>query len=233
MGRALAVRRHRAELGNEVAAFSGRPGLGTILAFLVVWLVASGLTLIHPDPSPVLAVAPAVLIGLLMLGMLVMLSGERLIVCERGLIVGSVAPFLRPYAVRFDQIVPGSVVPVLGARRYGHETGTQQLPQSCIRRYWWTRAGVHLVGPSPAQARRGRALLAPLMDPPARSVDGRWIWFAGVAGDPARATAAIAQAAQRSGFAQLAEQTARAQARELTGSPADAAAQLPGHRPLR
>lgn len=213
-----------------MAGFSGRPTAGTVLAFAVVWLIGSGLTLINPDSDPVIALAPAVIMGVLIFAALLMLSGERLIVCQRGLIVGSVAPFLRPYVLRFDQIVPGSVVPVTGARRYGRETGTQSLPQSTIRRYFWTRRGVHLVGPSAAEARRSGALLAPLLDPGPRSVDGRWIWFIGTVQDPATATRAIADAAARSGLTELAQRTAAAPSRELTGDPADAARQLPGHR---
>lgn len=230
MGAAIACARHRAELGERVATFSGRPTGGTIAAFVVVWLIASGLTFINPDPNPVIAIAPAAIIGIFIATALVMLSGERLIVCQRGLIVGSVAPFLRPYVIRYDQIVPGSVAPVTGARRYGKETGTESVPQSTIRRYFWTRHGVHLVGPSAAEARRSSVVLAPLLDPGPRSVDGRWIWFVGTIQDPARATRAIAEAAGRAGLTELAQRTAAAPKRELTGVPSDAARQLPGHR---
>lgn len=226
-----AARRHRDEVGEVVAVATDRPGPLVIGGFVVVWAVFSGLTLINPPVDGSMAVTPAVVFAVLFALALMYISGERLLVCERGLVIGSVAPGMRPYVLRYDQIVPGSVAPVTGARRYGAETGTGALPQSTVRRNAWTRQGVHLVGPSPKQARRHRAVLAPLQDPPPRSVDGRWVWFAGTgATPPAQLTAAIARAAGASGAEQLAHATATAPVRELTGRREDAAAHLPGVR---
>ena len=226
-----AARRHRDEVGKVVAVATDRPGPLVIGGFVVVWAVFSGLTLINPPVDGSMAVTPAVVFAVLFALALMYISGERLLVCERGLVIGSVAPGMRPYVLRYDQIVPGSVAPVTGARRYGAETGTGAFPQSTVRRNAWTRQGVHLVGPSPKQARRHRAVLAPLQDPPPRSVDGRWVWFAGTgATPPAQLTAAIARAAGASGTEQLAHATATAPVRELTGRREDAAAHLPGVR---
>lgn len=226
-----AARRHRDEVGEVVAVATDRPGPLVIGGFVVVWAVFSGLTLINPPVDGSMAVTPAVVFAVLFALALMYISGERLLVCERGLVIGSVAPGMRPYVLRYDQIAPGSVAPVTGARRYGAETGTGAFPQSTVRRNAWTRQGVHLVGPSPKQARRHRAVLAPLQDPPPRSVDGRWVWFAGTgATSPAQLTAAIARAAGASGAEQLARATAAAPVRELTGRREDAAAHLPGVR---
>lgn len=226
-----AARRHQEEVGGIIAVHSDRPGPLVVGLFVLVWLAMSGLTLINPPDSPVLAVIPALVFALILGGILLVVSGERLVVCERGLVIGSVAPGLRPSVVRYEQIVPGSVVPVTGARRYGRETGTGQLPQSTVRRSAWTGRGVHFVGPSPRDARRHRAAIAALQDPPPRSVDGRWVWFAGTSSTPPeQVTAQIAQAAGAIGLDQLAQATAAAPVRELSGNPADASRHLPGLR---
>ncbi|AXK46144.1 hypothetical protein [Brachybacterium saurashtrense] len=226
-----AARRHRDEVGEVLAVHADRPGPFVVVGVVAVWLLFSGLTLLNPAESPVLMLAPTAVFAVLCALVLVYISGERLIVCERGLVLGSFAPGLRPSVIRYEQIVPGSLVPVTGARRYAAETGTGGYPQSTVRRSAWTRQGVHFVGPSPKEARRHRALLAPLQDPPPRSIDGRWVWFAGTgATPPAQVTALIARAAGAAGAVELARATAAAPERALTGRPADASAHLPGLR---
>lgn len=224
-----AARRHRDEVGEVLAVHADRPGSLVVGLFVLVWLVFSGLTLINPGESAVLAVAPALAFAIIFGLILLFISGERLVVCERGIVVGSCAPGLRPYVIPFDQIVAGSVVPVTGARRYAAETGTGGFPQSTVRRSAWTRRGIHFVAVSPKQARRHRAVLAPLQDPPPRSADGRWVWFAGTGStSPEQVTAQIARAAEASGQRELARAAASALVRELTGDRRDAARQLPG-----
>src|SRR5690625_6902159 len=84
----------------------------------------SGLTLIVPGETPLLAVAPTILFFFMWLIIYVMMAGERLIVCQRGILLGSFAPFLQPYAIRYEQIIVGSVVPISGnIRRYHKQTG--------------------------------------------------------------------------------------------------------------
>lgn len=222
------ARRHRAELGEVLSVHRGGPGLGTAVAFVLVWLVFSGLTLIRPAESALLIVAAPLAFAVIALVIWTMLAGERLAICERGLIIGSVAPGLAPYVVRYDQIVPGSVVPLVRARRFFRETGTSTA--SSVRLGWWSREAVHLVGPSPREARRRRAVLAPMLDGAPTTVDGRWPWVAGVHGPAAPVVAQIAQAAGRSGHEALAAAASSAAPRELTGRPEDAAAQIPGQR---
>lgn len=245
-----AARRHRDEVGEVIAVHSDRPGRLVVGGFFLVWLVASGLTLIKPGENLLLAVAPAVIFAIIIGLVLLYVGSEKLVVCERGLVIGSVAPGLRPYVVRYEQIVPGSVVPVTGARRYGKETGSNAFPQSTVRRNVWTGRGIHVVGPSPKEARRHNAVLAPLQDPPPLSIDGRWVWFAGTSSTPPeQVTAQIARAAgvlglagtastpademaaragRSNGLTQLAQAAAQAPVRELSGNPADASRHLPG-----
>lgn len=229
MGARLAARHHRQELGATLHVHADRPGPVTTLCIVVAWLLFCGLTLIDPGRTLLFAIGPSIAFTVIWGLILLYLSGERLLVCERGLIIGSVAPFLRPYVVRYDQITPGSIAPVTGAQRYAAEADAAGFPQSTVRRYWWTRRGVHLVGPSAAEARRHRAVMAIVLDPRPRSIDGRWLWFAGTGRRaPEQVTAQIAEAAHRSGATALAQATAGAPVRELSGKPADAAAHLPG-----
>ena len=224
-----AARRHQDELGAVLAVHADRPGPLVVGAVVAVWAIFSALTLLAPGETPVLALAPTVIFALLAVLLLIAISGERLVVCERGLLIGSVALWMRPSVIRYEQIVPGSIAPVTGAHRYSRETGTGGMPQSTVRRSLWTRRGVHLVGPSPAEARRKKSALAALQDPPPRSIDGRWVWFAGVGSTaPQQVTAQIARAAGEAGAADLARATAEAQVRELSGDPADASRHLPG-----
>lgn len=219
-------RRHAGELGALRSIHAHRPGPFTVGIFVIVWALFAGLTLVRPPDQVLMAITPALVFALLGAILLVMLSGERLAVCERGLVVGSIAPGLQPFVIPFDRIVPGSIVPVTGATRYAKETGAQV--ESTARIYWWTRHAVYFVGPSPQDARRFRARLGRLLDPPPRTVDGRWCWIVGVREDPATVTARIADAAAAAGLPQLAAATAAAPVRRLTGRPEDAASQLPG-----
>lgn len=224
-----AARRHRDEVGEVIAVHSDRPGPLVVGGFFLVWLVASGLTLINPGENALFIIAPIVIFAIMIGLVLLYVGSEKLVVCERGLVIGSVAPGLRPYVVRYEQIVPGSVAPVTGARRYGKETGSNAFPQSTVRRNAWTGRGIHFVGPSAKDARRHNAVLASLQDPPPLSIDGRWVWFVGTSSTPPeQVTAQIAHAASSIGLTQLAQSTAQAPVRELSGNPADASRHLPG-----
>lgn len=213
----------RAGLGGVVAIHHDRPGAGTVTAFVIVWLVFSGLTFINPSDIALLAIAPTILFAVIGLIIYTMLSGERLIVCQGGVLIGSVAPLLKPYPIRFEQIVVGSVVPISGnIRRFAKHTGLPVMPS--VRTAWWSRRGVSLAGPSPAEARHNTALRergehAGRMGLP---------WLIGTRSSAEQATADIARAAGLAGFSELARATATAAPRALTGDPADNDVLLPG-----
>lgn len=136
-----------------MAVHHDRPGPRTVLAFIGAWVLMSGLTLIVPGETPLLAVAPTILFFFMWLIIYVMMAGERLIVCQRGILLGSFAPFLRPYAIRYEQIIVGSVVPISGnIRRYHKQTGLPAFLSS-VRIAWWSQRGVSLAGPTQAEAR--------------------------------------------------------------------------------
>lgn len=210
-----------------VAIHHDRPGPWTLAGFVVTWILFTVLTLIRPPENIVLALAPSV--GFLLIGIAiwVMIAGERLIVCERGILLGSVAPFLRPYVLRYDRMVPGSIVPISGhVRRYTKEL---QLPpiSSVVRISWWSQRGVHLVGPTPLEAHPRRRGVPVPPEVAARPSP----WLIGTRGPAERAVADIARAAGATGFHHLAQLAATAPPRVLTGDPADAPSQLPGLPP--
>ncbi|WP_209374261.1 hypothetical protein [Brevibacterium renqingii] len=174
------ARRHREELGEVIEVFADRPGLKTVTAFVLGWALFTGLTFIKPGEAPLLATAPGAMFAVLFGLILLCLSGERLVVCERGILVGSIAPGLHSYVIPYSQITLGSIAGITGANRYLKEAGLKgQMSQSTLRASWWTKNGVHFVACSAEDARRGRMRLTLALDPLPRSVDGRWIWFAG------------------------------------------------------
>src|SRR5699024_5071148 len=169
-----------------------------------------------------LVIAPTVIFAVTFGVLLLFLSGERLIVCERGLLVGSIAPGLRPYVVAYRRITPGSIAGVTGAGRCAEEAGlNRRLSQSTLRASWWTKNGGHFVARSAEDARRGRRRLTLAFDPLPRSIHGRWTWFAGTGRtSPVRAIEDIARTASAAGSPQLARAALDRGVVELTGNPA-------------
>ena len=151
------------------------------------------------------------------------------------MLVGSLAPGVRPYAIPYQQITPGSIAGVAGANRYLKEVGLQgQLAQSTLRASWWTKNGVHFVACPAEDARRGRGRFTLALDPIPRSIDGRWVWFAGTGRQSAKsAIETIARTASAAGYPQLAQAALDRGVVELTGNPEDAHRQMPGHPPVR
>lgn len=90
------VRRHRDELGGVVAGYWGRPTPLVIGAFVALWMLFSGLTLVNPGKAIVLAVAPTAIFAILFSVALLYVGNEPLLVCERGLVRGSFAPACDP-----------------------------------------------------------------------------------------------------------------------------------------
>ena len=213
----------KADLGGIVAVHHDRPGPRTVLAFIGAWVLMSGLTLIVPGETPLLAVAPTILFFFMWLIIYVMMAGERLIVCQRGILLGSFAPFLQPYAIRYEQIIVGSVVPISGnIRRYHKQTGLPAFLRS-VRIAWWSQRGVSLAGPTQAESRghlKGGVATSHM-------TRGGHPWLIGTRAPAEEATAAIARAAGDAGFTELASATAMAPPRALSGIPSDTPVLLP------
>ena len=220
-----ALRRHADELGAPVAVHYNRPGVWTKLALLVFWLLMPLSVLVNPDPNPVLNVSFPVVVAVLVLGLYALIRGETLAVCERGVLIGSTALFLRPYALRYGQIMPGSIAAITRTRRISLSLGL--LPNRfhpTIRSGPWIHQGIYLIRPPPLQPQFSRARVLRI------TRDGRaWIWFAGTGTTPPeQVTAQIAEAARRAGFHTLADGAARVAPQQLNGTMERTRQVLPG-----
>src|SRR5699024_1079570 len=213
----------KADLGGIVAVHNDRHGPWTALAFIGAWVLMSGLSLTDPGETPPLAVSPTILFFFLCLIIYVMMAGERLIVCLRGILLGSFASFLLPYAIRYEQIIVGSVVPISGnIRRYHKQTGLPAFLRS-VRIAWWSQRGVSLAGPTQAEA--GGHLKGGVAT--SHRTRGGQPWRVRTPAPATEATAAIARAAGDAGFTELASATAMAPPRALSGIPSDTPVLLP------
>lgn len=221
------LRRHRSTLGRPIEVHRSRPGILTLLVLVTMWSIAPIGVLVNPDPDLLANLVFPVIWGAILLAALVMMSGEVLVVCEQGVLVGSIVPFQRPCAIPYSQITPGSVVPVTRARKFSATTG-RFYPTATTRTGWWVSTAVAFVGPSPDEA-RGKPL-GPRGGSGLRSVDGRWFWFVGTGRRrPDVVTQQIGHAAGRAGLHRLADATLAAPPRALNGARADAARLLPGY----
>lgn len=219
---------HRIELGAPLQVIRNRFGIGTVLIAVGIWLaIALAMVLVPDVPIAGRIVVIGVAAGFAA-AVLLLTAGEVVAVCEHGLALGPAGPLRRPLLVRYDQITPGSLVPVHRARRYAATTGHRHQT-AIIRNLGWVDRGIHFVGPPANEARRGGIPI--LASNHQRSFDGRWIWFMGTGSTPPeQVTAAIAEAAGRSGHRDLANAAIAAPPRELTGRKGDAPRLLPGYR---
>lgn len=227
---ATVLEENRDELG-EVLSFH-RAGVTLRLLFSVYspLVLAVPLAWLIPWFGHTEVIVFVVVCGILLTGVAYISAREGLVVCERGLLLGGMS---RPRAplllVRYDQIVPGSLVAVTGAQRYTALTRPAGKSET-LRILLSSRTGIHFVGPDPDVARRPHSARPPFLSDPIRSIDGRTIWFASTGRtSPADVTAEIAQAARRLGLHALADAAEAAPTRELTKNPADRHRLLPGY----
>ena len=222
-----ALRRHQPTIGAALSIHRNRPGPLLWALLVAFWMLIVLAIVVNPPGGLLISLALPLLAGAGLVAFMVMISGEVLVVGERGLLIGSVAPFTRPYAISYAAITPGSVVPVTDGHRYLQTLGRFYAART-TRTGFWIRRGIHLVGPSPDETRAKRTGSLH-QGGTARSVDGRWIWFAGTGRTrPELITAQIADAAGRSGLPQLAAATAAAPPRAASGSRTDSSRLLPG-----
>jgi hypothetical protein len=179
------------------------------------------------------AVTFAVITGIVLGWLLVFSALEPLVVCERGLVLGMRQhPGAPRFVVRYEQIVPGSLVPVTRAQNYRALTRPPGASQT-LRVLTGTTQGLHFVGPEAQEATRPRTARPSLVSTAMRAIDGRTVWFASTGRTPPSSVAAeIAQAARRLGLTHLADAAEAAPTRALTRKPADRHRLLPGLPPV-
>ncbi|MCB7135734.1 hypothetical protein [Cellulosimicrobium marinum] len=200
-----------------------------VVTVLVVVAFCAGVVLGNGDVVDALVVAPAwVAIAATILWFI---GSEKVLVLENGLVVGSFAPFLRPYVVPFGEVDAWSVQAVDRFARLGRMAAGQGL-SSTGRGALWSRSAVVFVGPSAVVARRHRARVAGTLDVPEPSVRGGTLWWFATRGRPDRLVHALAAAMVAAGVPGGDGVAARAlPPTVLTGRPEDAAVQLPGLAP--
>jgi hypothetical protein len=99
----------REQAGRELFAVRPRPGWGYLAIVLVTIALGYGLAYLAPERSPVLAIAGAV--GVLLVHLGVAGSGllEKHRVCEHALVLGPTLPGTTPYVVPLSSIDPQSI----------------------------------------------------------------------------------------------------------------------------
>ena len=224
---------HRDELGAPLSIHRAGLTLRLLLAVAAPWVVGVALFLVLPWFDLWTALAFAVVTGVILVWLVVFSALEPLFVCERGLMLGMRQhPGAPRFVVRYEQIVPGSLVPVTRAQNYRALTKPPGASQT-LRVLTGTTQGLHFVGPEAEEATRPRTARPALRSTAMRAVDGRTVWFASTGRTPPSTVAAeIAQAARRQGLTHLADATEAAPTRALTRSPADRHRLLPGLPPV-
>lgn len=223
----------RDELGEALSTHRTGVSGQALLLIAGMWAVVTVLFVLHPFMTQAGVIVNSAIIAVVCVVLLfVVLTAETLVVCEKGLAVGATIPLRPLFVIRYEQIVPGSLVPVTRAQRYAATTKPRGRSSS-VRVDIGATQGIHFVGPEIQPATRPRTRTAPLISTAPRAVDGRVIWFASTGKTPPSAvTAQIAQAARRRGLHALADATDAAPARELTKNPADRHSLLPGYPPV-
>lgn len=104
---------------------------------------------------------------------------DRLAICEGGVLMGNMAPFVRPFRIRWSEVDPATLVFVTPyvqvARALAPGTGGMAQVSSARRGPAHGRAALGFAGPRIATAALGR-----FMNEPINTVHGGHLWFAGV-----------------------------------------------------
>lgn len=148
--RAVAAR-HQANLGDlrhvESCTLSART-IGTIagvFALVVAVLVFNG--------RIIEVIGFALGMGLILAVVLRFVASEKLLVLERGLVVGSFGPFMTPYAVPYADVVAPSVSAIVGTQRAVTLLKADQGSSATNRTALWSLRSVTFVGPTADVAR--------------------------------------------------------------------------------
>ena len=98
----------------------------------------------------------AVSMGLVLAVVLRFVASEKLLVLERGLVVGSFGPFMTPYAVPYADVDAASVSAIVGTQRAVTLLKADQGASATNRTALWSLRSVTFVGPT-AEASRDLA----------------------------------------------------------------------------
>ncbi|MGC4936895.1 hypothetical protein [Kribbella sp. DT2] len=161
----------------------------------------------------------------MMLLILCFLGGEKVVVLERGLLIGSFAPFLRPTVVPFDRFAVGSITAV----RPGWKLSSMLRPSTSLatgRTAVWAFNAVAFVAVLGPIARRKRVDEAGMFSPQPPHRDNV-VWWFGTWRQPDRLVGALESALVDLGHPVAGLSQHVLPMVRISGKPADAAAQVP------
>jgi tetrahydromethanopterin S-methyltransferase subunit F len=143
--------RHRQTLGElrhvESCTLSARAiGIVAGIFALVVAVVAFNGQVIE-------VIVFALGMGLVLAVILRFVASEKLLVLDRGLVVGSFGPFMTPYAVPYADVVAPSVSAIVGTQRPVSLLKADQGASATNRTALWSLRSVTFVGPTAGDAR--------------------------------------------------------------------------------
>ncbi len=153
------------------------------------------------------------------------LGSEKVVVLDRGLLIGSFAPFLRPRVVVFDRFEAASI----SAVRPGWKLG-DMVPQALLttgRTAVWAWNGVAFVAELGPVARRRDAAAAGTFGPEDPARRQRVVWWFGTWRQPDRLVGALESALVDLGYPVAGLTRHALPMVRISGKPADAASQLP------
>ena len=150
MGRAARIAQTQG-LGRPVRTYRQAFPLWFPALFVVMAVVIVGATALNPDLGTGVKAAGAA-VPLVVLGVIWwVITDVRMVLCEGGILMGSFAPLLSPYAIPYRQIEPHGVTCVSDVGRLPSVTG--RTYGSSLFHFPQSRRGLVLAGPPPAQAR--------------------------------------------------------------------------------
>lgn len=191
--------------------------IGFALVFTMVVSLGSGGIAIALGLIPAWAVLAWIVLGYL--------GAEKVVVLDRGLLIGSFALFLRPYVVPFDRFEAGSITAVRpGWKLAGMLSG--HTPLTTGRTAAWAWNGVAFVAPVGPVARRSLVDAAGTFgaNPERRE---RVVWWFGTWRQPDRLVGALESALVDFGYPVVGLSQHVLPLVPISGNPADATSQVP------
>ncbi|WP_251151351.1 hypothetical protein [Cellulosimicrobium sp. Marseille-Q4280] len=151
--RSLAAKSGLGEIRHVSAATLNGPGwTAVVLAFLAFsagpWLIGNA--------SPVQAAVQAAFCAVLFAVILAFLAAEKVVVLERGILIGSFAPFLSPYVLPFAAIDSTSVRASVANQRTLGLLLVDRGANAASRTALWSRRPVTFLAAAPGAVRAAR-----------------------------------------------------------------------------
>lgn len=228
------LKRYRDELGEPIAIYQARPGWKAWLLLFAVLAAGFSVLVMGSDAGAPVIIGAGVGVVLLFYFFFYTQIGEFLAVCERGFAAGTITYTVGyvPFIIRFDQIVPGTVVAMTHTKNLGEDIwndfANSRRPPSLIVS-WYSQNAIYFVGPSAEDAHRGKNLV---LESRFRALtpDGHTSWIVPTGKEDARtAIAHMSRAAALLGLKGLAQASESVPVVKAIGSQGGLGEKLPGY----